>query len=665
MSSAHKSKKKGAACGGGGLPFAAPLTPSFSAFIHRPITALALIIVVAVLAYSNTLHGPFVFDDTHNIVENQMVKDLRYFTDPHAVDNSTADKVMKDSVKSRLFGFLSLALNYGLGGLDVRGYHVFNITVHVVNGLLVYRLILLTLTAPCLVTGTEGNGPATRRDSIALLCALVFVAHPVQTAAVTYVIQRFASQATLFYLLSLVLYIRSRLTKSTLTRYATYPLSILSALIAMKTKEITFTLPVIIALYEFFFLSGKLRTRLVYLVPVALTMLVVPMAHVGEVDSVSGLSRLDEGMRVTGYKGIPRWQYLITQLRVIVTYIRLLLLPVNQNIDYDYPVYNTLFAPEVMASFLFLLTVFAAGIYLYRLSLGYETEHGLRLRLMSFGVIWFFVTLSVESSIIPIMDVIFEHRLYLPSVGFIVALTTGCVIARDGFFGKTRGVEATLAAFAIVTLLSVATYKRNYVWQDEVRLWEDTAQKSPNKVRPHNSLGSVYMRMGRFDDAIREYQIALAINPGYAETYFNIGSVYAATGRLEEAVRAYKAAVESDARYVDAYNNLGVVYDRQGRLEDAIAQYAIALRLAPNSAEVHNNVGKAYEGQGRYEEAVYEFKAALRLRPDYPMAHNNLGNVYFKQGRFNEAASEYVAALELDPGFSLARQNLELLQQQK
>ncbi|WP_235203342.1 tetratricopeptide repeat protein [Candidatus Magnetobacterium casense] len=611
---------------------------------------------VAALAYSNTLHGPFVFDDTHNIVDNPLIKDMRYFTDSHAVDGSTAGKGMKYFFRDRLFGFFTIAVNYTLGGLDVTGYHLFNITVHIINALLVYWLILLTLATPCHATTDP------RRSSIALLCALVFVSHPVQTQAVTYVIQRFASLATLCYLLALVLYVKSRLTQFSVTRYATYVLSILSALAAMKTKEIAFTLPVIIVLFEAFFLGGNLRTRIVWLIPIALTMLVIPLSHVGGVDSASGLATFDEVMRVESHTS--RWQYLITQFRVLVTYIRLLLLPVNQNMDYDYPVYGTFLAPEVFVSAVFVLSLFALGIYLYRRWAIDKTQNGRRVRLVSFGIIWFFVTLSVESSIIPIRDVIFEHRLYLPSVGFITALTTACVIAAERFIGKTKGIAASLIACAIVISLSVATYKRNYIWQDATRLWEDTARKSPGKVRPHNSLGSLYMRAGRFDDAIREYQSALTINPNYAETHFNLGSVYAATGRQEEAIAAYQTAIGLSPGYADAYNNLGVVYDQQGRLDEAIAQYAIALRLAPNSAQVHNNIGKVYDSQGRYEEAISEFKVALELKPDYPMALNNLGNVYFKQGCFNEAVSRYTTALEIDPGFSLARQNLELIRNQ-
>lgn len=614
---------------------------------------------VAALAYSNTLEGPFVFDDTPNIVENPLIKSLHYFADTHAVESSGVDRETKTFFISRRFGYLTLAANYKLGGLDVTGYHLFNITVHVINALLVYWLILLTLPPPCHATTDP------RRSSIALLCALVFVSHPVQTQAVTYVIQRFASLATLFYLLALALYIRSRLTQSDLTRYATYILSVLSALAAMKTKEIAFTLPVVITLYEFFFLKGSIRTRLACLAPFALTLLVIPMSHVGGFDSTSDLTRIDAAMKVAGSTAISRWQYLITQSRVLVTYIRLLLLPVNQNIDYDYPVYETFFAPEVCVSAVFVLSLFALGIYLYRRWATDKTHNGRRVRLVSFGIIWFFVTLSVESSIIPIRDVIFEHRLYLPSVGFIAALTTASVIATERFIGKTKSTATILLTCAIVISLSVATYKRNYIWQDAIRLWEDTARKSPGKVRPHNSLGSLYMRAGRFDDAIRQYQSALAIDPNYAETLFNLGSVYAAAGRQEEAIAAYQTAIGLSPGYADAYNNLGVVYDQQGRPDEAIAQYVIALRLAPNSAQVHNNIGKVYDAQGRYEEAISEFKVALQFKPDYPMALNNLGNVYFKQGRFNEAASRYTAALDIDPGFSLARQNLQLLRQGK
>ncbi|MBF0344034.1 MAG: tetratricopeptide repeat protein [Nitrospirae bacterium] len=638
-------------------------------FIHKPIISILLIVIIGLLSYSNTFKGPFVFDDTPNIVENPLIKDLRYLTDTSTVDNSSISREMKDFFRPRLLGYLTFTLNYKLNGLDTTGYHVFNTVIHLINAILIYWLAHLIFTTPFFLEDNRHKNslPTNEHDKtrvynfIALMSALVFVSHPIQTQAVTYIVQRFASLATLFYLLSLTLYVKARLTETGRTAYVLCMLSTLSAIFAMKTKEIAFTIPFTITMLELMFFKGNIKKRLTYIMPIALTLLIIPVSHMGNVDNITGLNRLDEAMKAASDKSMSRWQYLITQFRVMVTYIRLMLLPVNQNIDYDYTIYKTFLTPEVAISFLLLLSLFALSLYLYRLSVKQTKTNNSLLRLISFGILWWFITLSVESSIIPIRDVIFEHRVYLPSIGFIFALISSFFIIHNTFFGTKAATQGILLAVSIVIILSAATYKRNYIWQDEVRLWEDTVQKSPNKIRPHNSLGGVYMRHGRFDDAIKEYKAALTVEPGYAETYFNIGCVYSATARVEEAVKAYKTAIELNSNYAEAHNNLGAIYDDLGRLEEAVSHYTTAIAISKNFAEAHNNLGKAYDKQGRQHDAINEFKAALRLKPDYPMAYNNLGNVYFKQGRFDEAASHYNAALQIDPNFSLARQNLELL----
>ncbi|MBI4838692.1 MAG: hypothetical protein HY806_06030, partial [Nitrospirae bacterium] len=195
-----------------------------------------------------------------------------------------------------------------------------------------------------------------------------------------------------------------------------------------KTKEIAFTLPIIIVLYEFMFFDGKIKKRILYLIPLLLTILIIPLAYMESGKSTGDLiSDLSETARLQ--TEMSRMDYLFTQCRVIVTYIRLLFLPVNQNLDYDYPVYHSFLNPNVFLSFLFLMVIFCIGVYLlYRSRITHYLSvcnaQAVTLRITAFGILWFFVTLSVESSVIPIVDVIFEHRVYLPSIGAIIATTT-------------------------------------------------------------------------------------------------------------------------------------------------------------------------------------------------------------------------------------------------
>ena len=249
-------------------------------------------------------------------------------------------------------------------GLDVTGYHIFNLVIHLLNALLVYWLIILTFRTPYASAYLQKDVLKTSAPYrwIPLFTALLFVSHPVQTQAVTYIVQRFASLSTLFYLASLVLYIKARGSDSSKkARYAFYAGSIISAILAMRTKEIAFTLPVMAVLYEFMFFRGDIKKRVLYLLPLVLTMFIIPLSMLVTQGGSTGASGIDELTKIAGSVDVSRWDYLNTQFRVIVTYIRLLFFPVNQNLDYDYPIYRTFFTPPVFLSFLVSFGCFLLG----------------------------------------------------------------------------------------------------------------------------------------------------------------------------------------------------------------------------------------------------------------------------------------------------------------
>jgi hypothetical protein len=320
---------------------------------------LLLIAIVGLISYSNSFIVPFQFDDLHNIAENPVVHDL---------DNFTSSLSGYNYNPRRVVGYFTLALNYHVGGTDVTGYHIVNLIIHLINSLLVYFLVVLTFRTPYFRTVESGGEQSCFGRFIALFTALLFVVHPVQTQAVTYIVQRFTSLATLFYLLSVVLYVWGRITgveRSGGRAVILYVLSVLSAVLAMKTKEIAFTLPLAVVLYEWIFFQVPWRKRVLVLLPVLLTLIIVPLSVMGT-DKPLGevLSDLSEKSRIQ--TDIPRWDYLVTQMRVITTYIRLIFLPVNQNLDYDYPVYRSLFDPPVLMSFLFLVVIAGFGVYMCR-----------------------------------------------------------------------------------------------------------------------------------------------------------------------------------------------------------------------------------------------------------------------------------------------------------
>ncbi len=520
----------------------------------QPLIVLLFLSLLAFLIYSNTFSSSFHFDDEDSIVENPWIKKLSN---------------VLDFSGSRYVGLLSFALNYHFGQLEVFGYHLINLLIHITNGFLVYTLVRLVFQTPLMRPASAAPmepsawSMAQPPAGMAFITALLFVVHPLQTQAVTYIVQRFTSLATLFYLLSIVCYLKWRLAgPDQKGRYAWYAGALLSTILAMKTKEISFTLLFMILWVEGIFFWPLTRQQWGGLIPFLLTLPIIPLsswATVGEAEGGFARETTDIG----------RLDYLFTQFRVIVTYLRLLVLPIHQNLDYDYPIYHSLLNASVFLSMLFLAFLFGLAIYLL---------FHLRHRLVAFGLLWFLVTLSVESSIIPIRDVIFEHRLYLPSVGLMLAASAAVV---GGLHRWRTGVGIGVAV--VVILFSVATYQRNRVWNDEISLWADVVQKSPNKARGYNNLGAVYREQDRLQEAIQAYKTALTLKPDFAQ----------------------------------AHNTLGSIYLMQGRLEEAIREYQIVLKQQPDLAETHFNLGNAYKHVGRTREAMHKFERALQIKPDY------------------------------------------------
>ncbi|MBI5633805.1 MAG: tetratricopeptide repeat protein [Nitrospirae bacterium] len=588
--------------------------------LHKPAAHILLIVILGLLAYSNTFNVPFQWDDKALIADNPLVKDLGYFLEPSkAKDYSEYSLFLR-----RYISFLTFALNYKIHGLDVMGYHVVNITIHILSALLVYILVILTFRTPYFSSQNSEVGiqNGTIRDPgfIALFASLLFVSHPIQTEAVTYIMQRFASLAAMWYLLSIVFYIKARLhhglqAEGKVFSFSTlmfYLLSLLSALLAMMTKENSLTLPFAITLYEFIFFKGILKRRIFFLIPLFLPLLVFPFTlsetgiPIGKllfgIDSETGRVVSRSVFDKDYLQATERWDYFITQPRVVVTYLRLLLLPIHQNIDYDYPLYHSFSDPHVYLPFLFLLSILCFGGYLlYRSRV---TRHGSRLA--AFGIFWFFLTLSVESSIIPIPMVIAEYRMYLPSVGLFIAFSTALFhygerlnIAKR-LFTDMRYSSLFLLAGIVIALLST-TYARNAVWQSEISLWKDVVKKSPEKVRGHNELGLAYNSKGLTDKAIEQFQVALRLDPYLEKGYINLGISYTNKQWFDKAIDSFQTALRLKSDNADTHYNLGIAYYHKGSLDDAIEHFEVALKLKPDNADFQNNLGIACKAKGLFE----------------------------------------------------------------
>ncbi|MBI5642764.1 MAG: tetratricopeptide repeat protein [Deltaproteobacteria bacterium] len=583
---------------------------------QRSLIAFLILSAIAVIIYSNTFSSPFIFDDGMYIIRNPLIKNMGNFWPPSG---------------PRYLGYLSFAINFYSGGLDTTGYHVVNLFIHIINGCLVYLLVAATFKTPWMAKAGMKDACSTG-FILGLITSILFIAHPVQTQAVTYTTQRFASLATLFYLLSLVLYVKWRAADEGggFKKTVFYVAALASAIAAENTKEISFTLPFAVVLYELAFFDGPFKKRALPLIPFLITLVIIPLTILGPEMGIGGggvdIGERTRELQIRDLTALSRHDYLVTQFRVIITYLRLLVLPVNQNLDYDYPLLRSIFTPEALLSFLFLLALFAGAVYLFFLSRKKACPLGL---LTGAGIIWFFMTISIESSIIPINDLIFEHRLYLPSIGAALAFG-GVSLYGINLLREKAGIKASAAALAggliVATALPLgaATYLRNNVWGDEITFWEDAIRKSPGKARVHNNLGSVYYKRGETGKAMDEFKAAVRLKPNFADAHYNLAIAYKDMGLMDAAITELEDAVRFQPGKANAHNNLGLAYLSKGRIMESIEEFNITLRLQPENYRAHNNLGLAYKSLGRLDEAAFEFRTALSISPGFEDAYNNL-----------------------------------------
>jgi Flp pilus assembly protein TadD len=615
--------------------------------IGSPLVHIILILIIGVLAYSNTFSVPFQWDDKYFICENPIVKDMSYFSHP---EQARGLGMLYSHFKGRYIGYLTFALNYRVNGLEVTDYHIVNFAIHMLNSLLVYLLVLSTFSTPLLM-----NSALTRRSGfIAFFSALLFVSHPLQTEAVTYIYQRLASLAALFYFLSVTSYVRSRLSGSKREMWIFFVVSLVSAILGMKTKENTFTIPVTIALYEYFFFSGPAKPRIFRLLPFVPLMAIIPLTHLG---TEKPLREIMAGVSDAAQYavGITRWEYLITQFGVIMKYIRLLFFPVGQNLDHDVQLLHSLFDLRAIASLMLILSIFGVAVFLYYRSKTNKPE----LRIVSFGILWFFVALSVESSIIPIQMLIDEYRVYLPSAGFFMAISAAVFLIIEKIRDKKNYRFAVSLLMLIPLVLTFASHARNSIWGSSLSLWEDIVKKSPGNIRAHNNLGNEYMLKGMATSGIEHFEVAEKLDPDNPEIHNNLGNAYMSTGAVDKALEHYMRSLKLKPDNAQLHSNLGNVYMSKGLTEEAIRHYNAALKLKPDFVEPHNNLGNAYAAKGSTDEAIKHYAIAINLQPDYADPHFNLGLVYLGEGRKDKAMKEFEIALRIRPDFQKARNYLE------
>ena len=596
----------------------------------KTILAAVVIVVAVAAAYRNSFSGPFILDDVTAIQKNRTIRSLRSAEVLIPPANLT--------VARRPLANLSFAVNYAIGGLAVSSYHAVNLLIHLLAALTLFGIVRRTLLLPAL---RERFGDAS--TGLAAVVALVWALHPLQTESVTYIVQRAESLMGLCYLLTLYAVIHSA---SSERPWPWYAAAVAVCALGMGAKEVMVTAPVVTLLYDRAFLSGSFRETFrrrgaLYL-------------GLAATSAIMLLYKAPAGAGF-GIKTVTPWRYALTQPGVILYYLRLSFWPQPLCLDYSWPFATTFreAAPEAFA--LAALLAATAWAVVRRPALGFLAA-------------WFFLILAPTSSVMPLNDACFEHRMYLS----LAAVAAGTVIAGYALIGRLArqsalpGNSVTLVAvvlaLAVAVALGCATFRRNTDYRTAVSIWEDAARKRPANPRAWSNLGEAYVNASRYDEAIRACNRALEREPATnifesATIYCNRGLACAGLGRLIEAIQDYDRAIALNPDYDRAYNNRGLACAKMGRLTEAIQDYDKAIALNPDYAQAYESRGIAYARSARPADAMRDFDQAITLNPDYAEAYYNRGNARLDANRHSEAVADYDQAIALKPDYAVAYYN--------
>lgn len=521
----------------------------------------ALLALLVLIAYANAFDSSFHFDD------------WALFNDPWITGGGLGLGIFRLD-QTRPLTYWTLHVNHLAGGRSTFGYHFVNIFLHALNSILVLWIARRHLP----------------RIS-ALFAAGLFALHPLQTEAVTYVFARSSVLSTALALVSFVLFMRARLGWS----IAAFALSLLA-------KEETLALPALMAFYDYFFLSrgnwrGVMRRAWYYAAMMALVVLAAArlfyvLAHTPD--------------PTVGFRaGISTFTYLLTQARVLWRYLQLVVLPVGQNLDYDFRASASLVSPwTTLPALIAMVALLAALVWL-----------AAKQKQAAFWALGFFVLISPTSSIVPQRDFIYEHRTYFPLFCLVIAI--GWLAAKALARLKSDGPRIG-AVFAVLLVCLVLTVLRNEVWATETSLWRDVTAKSPNKARPYLGMARALMENGRPNDARQALERGLQNDPKNYELRMNLAVLLLQLGDAAGSLEQSKLALAAGHHTPEMYNNMGAAYYRMGRMNDALAGFRRALEIDSCFYNARRNLAMSLSEAGRKDEGLkfLDMPGHCRVVPD-------------------------------------------------
>ncbi|HLH29967.1 MAG TPA: tetratricopeptide repeat protein [Terriglobia bacterium] len=619
--------------------------------LDRSALHIVVLIVITVIVYANSLYGKFVFDDQQIVLSNSQLMHV----------HSLADAVRLGAGWRQLL-FFTYGLNYYWSGLNTFTYHLVNVFLHVVNVLLVYGILITVLAND------------TRARFLAFAGAAVFAVHTLFSASVSYIAGRSSELCGTFYFAAILMFLRGLDAPRRSVRAVYFVLTAISGLLAWQAKQEAITLPLFLAAVVF------LRTEKKHWRGIGILAAIPVVVVIAVWDQIKAIYATVGGNQVlvsAGFeKVLPPATYFRTYATAVVSYFfPRFVVPLNLNADPQIAAVDYWYSPEFLFSVLVFALLTWVAIRSYK-----------KAPLLSLGITALLVSPMAAYAVIPLADVVLEHRLYIPGLG--MAFIFAWIFQ---WIARNHASLCWPAVISIVVLLGTMTIGRNPVYANNISLWEDSVTKSPDKPRPHFNLGQAYQDAQRLPEAVREYQAALKLKPDIHAAYSNISAIYLDQGQFDKAEQFLKQVTSLAPDFTEGFINLAVLYIRTQQPDKAVAAVDRALEISPDSFAAHFNKGEALTQKGNFKLAVESYKKAAYLRPDLisfklalgaayaragdlgsaekqfteltssPLAaeaYRNLGALYSEQGRLDEALKDLQQAVQLRPSFPDAHQDL-------
>lgn len=553
------------------------------------------LVIIGLIAYSNSFTGPFIFDDVPNIVDNPAIRKLWPLTNLFSMPPQSG-------LAGRPVLAMSFALNYVFGEYRVWGYHLVNLAIHILAAVVLYGIVRRTFLSSRLKEkfGHSSAAPA-------FITAAIWLVHPLQTESVTYIVQRAESLMGLFYLLTVYAAIRAMQPKHSLL----WPiLSVVFCALGMAVKEVMVTVPVLVLLYDRAYAGASFRDALKKRWPLYLglscTWLILVLVM------LSGSHSETVGFSIS----IKPFDYAMNQFIVTVKYIKLGLWPSRLCLYYSWPVIKVW--RLILPSLLTVIVILAVTLWGF-----------IKNRAWSYPLVWFFAILAPSSSFVPIADLIFEHRVYLSLAGLAAIAVSAGFLLLSYFTKRTDARRITTwlgfcISAAVIIALTARTIYRNRDYQSVLSIWQSVVNAEPSSFKGYCNLGAEYKKLGQNDQAIGCYLKALTIKPDYINGHLGLGNILKSQGRLDEAASHYRNILRREPNHIEANFNLAQTFHLKNQLDSAVNYYRLTLRLKPDYTDVLNNLGVALVSQGNFGEAVSHFNRSLQINPDDTTALNNL-----------------------------------------